>query len=135
MEQQPEKRSRARKYHTEEERRAAQLEANRRYQARMRESEPERFKQMMDTAQKKYYEKCKALRTLVREAEAEGGARLEEKEVVEAREFVAHLRAKDNAKSVRRYNTNPEFRERHKVRMAEYDRRKRAERRLLESPQ
>lgn len=117
-------RGRPRKYHTEEERKAAKLESQRRKLHEMRENEPDRYKELMRQKNNRDNDKFRKARELVAEAEAVGGARLQDPDVVAAQAYLDHIRAKRRAHFKDYYNTHPEFRERHREKVAAYDRAK-----------
>jgi len=117
-------RGRPRKYHTEEERKAAKVESRRRKLQEMKETDPDRYKQLMRQKSKRDNDKFRKCRELIDEAEAVGGARLQDPEVVAAQAYVDEIRAKRRTHFKDYYNSNPEFRIRHREKVAAYDRAK-----------
>jgi hypothetical protein len=122
-------RDRPRKYHTDEERKAAKVESRRRKLQEMKETDPDRYKQLMRQKNQREADRFRASRQLVDEADAEGGARLQDPEVVAARAYVEHIRAQRRAHFNDYYRANEEFRIRHRAKVAAYDRAKAAQNR------
>jgi len=123
-------RGRPRKYHTEEERKAAKVESRRRKLQEMRETDPDRYRELLRQKNLREAERFRASRQLVddayADADADGGARLQDPEVVAAIEHVERIRAQRRSHFKKYYHTHPEFRDRHCEKVAAYDRAKAA---------
>lgn len=95
----------------------------------MRENDPERYKEMLQRKYDCINSKFRAARALVAEADAAGGARLQDPDVVAARAYVEHVRTQRRTHFKEYYNSNPDFRVRHREKVAVYDRAKAAAKR------
>lgn len=118
---------RPRKYHTEEERKAARAESQSRYIKQKQDADPELFKESMRARKMRDADKFRSLRDLVEEADKVGGTRAEEADVVEARAYVERIRTMRREAAKRYYHSHPDYRARHYAKMAEYCRNKQKE--------
>ena len=114
---------RPRNYKTEEERKAAKAEATRLKLQKMRETDPEGYKEWVRNKYERQAQRVRDARALVEQAEKEGEGSTLRPEVVQAREYLERVRSWNKEGRFKRYyDSHPEFRERHRAKMAEYSR-------------
>jgi len=123
----PKRRGRPRKYANEDEARAARAEKLRQQRQDMRENDPEGYKEWVRARCQKEADRFRAARALVEAAEQDGECATQE-EVEAARAYVERVRGWRKGQFKRYYDSHPEFRERHKEKVAEYGRQKYAAR-------